>query len=274
MEEKMMKGRQSARITARLFTEEPWRSRGACRFADPELFFPVSDSGKSLEQAAEARAICAGCAVRRECLAFALRTQQAYGIWGGLTEQERRTETTGQSADHPAPRACPPPGPVAGAAHAPPLPGTPPLRGTVPFPRGHELFEAQAMATRIACQQVTGLALTAVRDSVNRACGLSARLAWERKATAHAELFGLLADAAGDYGVAAELRGVARLAHDLMLAAGPGADGMITSSRQRLLACLHAGDTDGAAMEMEDHLRVLRYMARLVRRDAAEESLA
>ncbi len=66
-----------------------WRSAAACRSADPELFFPVSDSGPSLVQATEAKAICAGCPVRRQCLAFALRTRQVHGIWGGLTERER-----------------------------------------------------------------------------------------------------------------------------------------------------------------------------------------
>jgi WhiB family transcriptional regulator, redox-sensing transcriptional regulator len=66
-----------------------WRSAAACRSADPELFFPISNSGKSLEQIAKAKAICAGCQVQAECLAFALRTQQAYGIWGGVTEEER-----------------------------------------------------------------------------------------------------------------------------------------------------------------------------------------
>jgi WhiB family redox-sensing transcriptional regulator len=56
---------------------------------DPELFFPVSATGKSLEQATEAKRICAGCRVQRECLSFALRTLQAHGIWGGTTEEER-----------------------------------------------------------------------------------------------------------------------------------------------------------------------------------------
>ena len=73
---------------ARLVTRASWRSAAACRSADPELFFPLSESGKSLEQIAEAKAICAGCPVRRQCLAFALRTR-AHGIWGGLTELER-----------------------------------------------------------------------------------------------------------------------------------------------------------------------------------------
>jgi WhiB family transcriptional regulator, redox-sensing transcriptional regulator len=65
-----------------LIAEEDWRSVAACRSADPDLFFPVSSSGKALEQAAEAKVICAGCRVRRECLAFALRTDQMHGVWG------------------------------------------------------------------------------------------------------------------------------------------------------------------------------------------------
>lgn len=138
-------------------------------------------------------------------------------------------------------------------------------------PCGHELFEARAMAARIACQQVTGLALTAVCDSVNRSSNLSARPEWERKATAHAGIFYLLADVAGDYAAAGELRAMAGLVRDLMLTLGPTADTMVISSRRRLLAYLHAGDTDSAAMEMEDHLRVLRYMVRVVRRSAAQE---
>lgn len=66
-----------------------WRSAAACRSADPDLFFPISASGPALRQTAEAKAICAICRVRRECLAFALRTGQPHGIWGGTTEQER-----------------------------------------------------------------------------------------------------------------------------------------------------------------------------------------
>ena len=67
-----------------------WRQAAACRSADPELFFPLSGSGKALEQIAEAKVICAGCPVRRQCLEFAARTRP-HGIWGGLTELERRS---------------------------------------------------------------------------------------------------------------------------------------------------------------------------------------
>jgi WhiB family transcriptional regulator, redox-sensing transcriptional regulator len=73
---------------ARLATGPSWRWAAACRSADPELFFPLSESGKALKQIAEAKAICTGCPVRRQCLEFALRTR-AHGIWGGLTELER-----------------------------------------------------------------------------------------------------------------------------------------------------------------------------------------
>ena len=72
-----------------LVPEGQWRSMAACRSADPDLFFPISSSGLSMAQEAEAKVICAGCRVRRECLAFALRTHQAHGVWGGLSEQER-----------------------------------------------------------------------------------------------------------------------------------------------------------------------------------------
>jgi WhiB family redox-sensing transcriptional regulator len=66
-----------------------WRSRGACLTADPELFFPISSTGTSQEQEEQAREVCARCLVRDECLAFALRTNQAHGVWGGLGEAER-----------------------------------------------------------------------------------------------------------------------------------------------------------------------------------------
>jgi WhiB family redox-sensing transcriptional regulator len=86
-----------------------WRLAAACRSADPELFFPLSGSGKALEQIAEAKVICAGCPVRRQCLEFALRTRPQ-GIWGGLTELERhltkadgpRARASAGGADRPA----------------------------------------------------------------------------------------------------------------------------------------------------------------------------
>jgi WhiB family redox-sensing transcriptional regulator len=64
-----------------------WRQLAACRHAEPELFFPVFASGPSLDQITQAKAICAGCPVRRQCLAFALDTRQDHGVWGGMSEE-------------------------------------------------------------------------------------------------------------------------------------------------------------------------------------------
>jgi WhiB family redox-sensing transcriptional regulator len=72
---------------------EDWRSMAACQSVDPDLFFPLSDTGPGLEQAARAKAVCAGCRVRRQCLSFALLTQQRHGVWGGTSEQERHITT-------------------------------------------------------------------------------------------------------------------------------------------------------------------------------------
>jgi WhiB family redox-sensing transcriptional regulator len=68
---------------------EHWRIAAACQSADPELFFPVSAAGPSIDQVAAAKAICGLCVVSSECLSFAQRTGTVHGIWGGLTEQER-----------------------------------------------------------------------------------------------------------------------------------------------------------------------------------------
>ena len=63
---------------------------GACRDEDPDLFFPVGSSGPALLQAAEAKAVCAGCPVRIDCLSYAIETGQSAGVWGGASEEERR----------------------------------------------------------------------------------------------------------------------------------------------------------------------------------------
>lgn len=70
---------------------EQWRRCAACRDLDTELFFPRGETGAPLEQTVAAKAVCAGCPVRTPCLEFAMATRQEYGIFGGLTEQERRS---------------------------------------------------------------------------------------------------------------------------------------------------------------------------------------
>jgi WhiB family transcriptional regulator, redox-sensing transcriptional regulator len=268
-----------------------WRSIAACRSVDPDLFFPASASGERLEQVSEAKAICAGCQARRECVAFALRTRQMHGIWGGMTEAERcqailarrpahasaghraGLTDTAESADSPGkgggtpttPAAVPVPAPssrrpapagtrglgVQRPAAAPP--GSPASR------RGaDELVRAQTAVVRLAAERMTGPMLEVLLDNVERASGLPTKPEWERKAAAHADIFRLLAKVATIAG-----DGGAGLARDLMHTVGPGANGMITGSRRRLLAHLRAQDAEAAASEIENHLRALQIMGRL-----------
>jgi WhiB family transcriptional regulator, redox-sensing transcriptional regulator len=69
-----------------------WRAAAACLRADPDLFFPISAKGKGLSQISRAKAICANCPVRRECLKFAKANEPVHGIWGGMTQEERERE--------------------------------------------------------------------------------------------------------------------------------------------------------------------------------------
>jgi WhiB family transcriptional regulator, redox-sensing transcriptional regulator len=65
-------------------------SRAACTTADPDLFFPISTLGPGGRQVAQAKAICARCQIRQECLAYAVDAASVQGVWGGTTETERR----------------------------------------------------------------------------------------------------------------------------------------------------------------------------------------
>ena len=62
-----------------------WQERSLCAQTDPEAFFP--EKGGSTR---EAKRICSGCEVRAECLDYALAHDERFGIWGGLSERERR----------------------------------------------------------------------------------------------------------------------------------------------------------------------------------------
>ena len=62
-----------------------WQERGLCAQTDPEAFFP--EKGGSTR---EAKKVCLGCDVRGECLEYALAHDERFGIWGGLSERERR----------------------------------------------------------------------------------------------------------------------------------------------------------------------------------------
>jgi DNA-binding FadR family transcriptional regulator len=133
-----------------------------------------------------------------------------------------------------------------------------------------ELMRWCVLATRAASSRMTAQHLNALQESVGQACCLSARLAWDGRATAHAQIFSLLADMITDRPVPASVPGDAVGAvHDLIFAVGPVADGIILSSRRRLLDLIRAGDADGAAAEMEQHLRRLHFMWRVSRSSAA-----
>ena len=65
--------------------EQSWQERALCAQTDPEAFFP--EKGGSTR---DAKKVCVGCDVRGECLEYALEHDERFGIWGGLSERERR----------------------------------------------------------------------------------------------------------------------------------------------------------------------------------------
>lgn len=80
----------AVRADSNLPNRYTWREHSACRDLDTNLFFPPGDGPGSAERIEQAKAVCAGCSVRSECLSFALSTRQDSGVWGGMTEEERR----------------------------------------------------------------------------------------------------------------------------------------------------------------------------------------
>ena len=64
---------------------QPWAWKAKCLQAEPDTFFP--EKGGSTR---EAKRICSGCPVREECLEYALANDERFGIWGGMSERERR----------------------------------------------------------------------------------------------------------------------------------------------------------------------------------------
>jgi WhiB family redox-sensing transcriptional regulator len=77
---------------AALIEPEPWVQDAACAEVDPEAFFP--DKGGSTRNA---KTVCKGCDVADECLAYALRNDERFGIWGGKSERDRRKLRTSPS---------------------------------------------------------------------------------------------------------------------------------------------------------------------------------
>jgi WhiB family transcriptional regulator, redox-sensing transcriptional regulator len=71
----------------------PWMDRGLCKETDPEAFFP--EKGESNRNA---KSVCFGCEVRAECLEYALANDERWGVWGGLSEKQRRKLKRGVAA--------------------------------------------------------------------------------------------------------------------------------------------------------------------------------
>jgi WhiB family redox-sensing transcriptional regulator len=74
-----------AGLAGGLLEDQGWQESALCAETDPEAFFP--EKGGSTR---EAKKICTGCEVRSECLEYALANDERFGIWGGLSERERR----------------------------------------------------------------------------------------------------------------------------------------------------------------------------------------
>ncbi len=79
------KGSVSSRIEASEGDDRAWQDQANCLGVDPDLFFP--ERGASTREAKE---VCRGCEVRQQCLDYALANGEKFGIWGGLSERERR----------------------------------------------------------------------------------------------------------------------------------------------------------------------------------------
>jgi WhiB family transcriptional regulator, redox-sensing transcriptional regulator len=67
-----------------------WRHSAACVGEDPELFFPIGNTGPAILQIHDAKDVCRRCEVVTKCLQWALESGQDVGVWGGTSEDERR----------------------------------------------------------------------------------------------------------------------------------------------------------------------------------------
>ena len=84
-----------------LVPEAEWREHVACLAYPAIIFFGMDENEAAAERhirEEEAKAICMHCIVRAECLDYALTTRESYGIWGGLTELERKARLQGRAS--------------------------------------------------------------------------------------------------------------------------------------------------------------------------------
>lgn len=72
-------------IIAEVLMPPEWTKRALCAEVDPEIFFPQAG-----DKTAYVKKICKACSVRVECLKYSLQNNERFGVWGGLTERDRR----------------------------------------------------------------------------------------------------------------------------------------------------------------------------------------
>lgn len=77
-----------------------WRDRAACLDEDAELFFPVGNTNPAFVQIEEAKSVCRRCDVVQTCLRLAMESDQDSGVWGGLSEEERRALKRRNALNH------------------------------------------------------------------------------------------------------------------------------------------------------------------------------
>lgn len=77
-------------MTTLAASEDDWRHLAACQFEDPDLHFPVGNTGSALLQIEDAKAVCRRCPARQPCGSWALANRVEHGVWGGLSEDDRR----------------------------------------------------------------------------------------------------------------------------------------------------------------------------------------
>ena len=68
-----------------------WREQAACLTRNPEMFFPTGNTGAALRQINRAKMVCAQCPVTAQCLRWAIDVGVDHGVWGGLSEDERKS---------------------------------------------------------------------------------------------------------------------------------------------------------------------------------------
>jgi Transcription factor WhiB. len=83
-------GRDPTDLDSRSPIMMTWRNRAACLDEGPELFFPIGNTGPALVQIEEAKGVCGRCEVVADCLSWAIDFGQDAGVWGGLSDDERR----------------------------------------------------------------------------------------------------------------------------------------------------------------------------------------